>query len=181
MPADEIDSLSLDRNLASQEGISTDQMTRVRLAYLQGQNSTLVQQTQFADAKAGALLAMIGLIATRGPGAAFDPKQVTAEGLALVLLHASGLLACLIVLIPRYVGKGASYPPKIGLPDGGRPRRQTLNGLTPYEFICKQWTSEPERVIVDPTHQMPWWLLRDNLGDVGATIRMRVEVPRRSS
>ncbi|MFN3262529.1 MAG: hypothetical protein ACE37J_18440 [Pikeienuella sp.] len=107
MPADEIDSLPLDRNLASQEGISTDQMTRVRLAYLQGQNATLVQQTQFADAKAGALLAMIGLIATRGPGAAFDPTQVTAEGLALVLLHASGLLACLIVLIPRYVGKEA--------------------------------------------------------------------------
>ena len=107
MPADAIETLKLDQNLASHEGISTDQMTRVRLAYLQGQNATLVQQTQFADAKAGALLAMIGLIATRGPGAAFDPAQVTAEGLVLVLLHAAGLLACLIVLIPRYVGKEA--------------------------------------------------------------------------
>ncbi len=35
----------------------------------------------------------------------------------------------------------------------GRVRR-TLKGLTPYEFICKLWTKEPERFIVDPLHQM---------------------------
>ncbi len=34
-------------------------------------------------------------------------------------------------------------------------RLKTLKGLTPYEFICKQWTMEPERFIIDPTHQMP--------------------------
>lgn len=34
-------------------------------------------------------------------------------------------------------------------------RLKTLNGLTPYEFICKRWTSEPELFILDPTHQMP--------------------------
>ena len=27
-------------------------------------------------------------------------------------------------------------------------RLQTLTGLTPYEFICKQWTSEPDRFII---------------------------------
>jgi transposase InsO family protein len=32
---------------------------------------------------------------------------------------------------------------------------KTLNGLTPYEFICKRWTSEPDRFIIDPIHQMP--------------------------
>ncbi len=31
----------------------------------------------------------------------------------------------------------------------------TLSGLTPYEYICKIWTSEPDRFIVDPIHQMP--------------------------
>ena len=25
-------------------------------------------------------------------------------------------------------------------------RLKTLKGLTPYEFICKQWTMEPERL-----------------------------------
>jgi transposase InsO family protein len=34
-------------------------------------------------------------------------------------------------------------------------RLKTLNGLTPYEFICKQWTLEPDRFIIDPIHQMP--------------------------
>jgi transposase-like protein len=34
-------------------------------------------------------------------------------------------------------------------------RLKMLNGLTPYEYICKIWTSEPERFTLDPTHQMP--------------------------
>ena len=34
-------------------------------------------------------------------------------------------------------------------------RLKTLQGLTPYEAICKTWTREPERFIVDPIHQMP--------------------------
>jgi transposase InsO family protein len=34
-------------------------------------------------------------------------------------------------------------------------RLKTLKGLTPYEFICKCWTSEPERFILNPLHQMP--------------------------
>ena len=34
-------------------------------------------------------------------------------------------------------------------------RLKTLKGLTPYEFICKCWTSEPERFILAPLHQMP--------------------------
>ncbi|WP_044045259.1 IS481 family transposase [Octadecabacter antarcticus] len=34
-------------------------------------------------------------------------------------------------------------------------RLKTLSGLTPYEFICKIWTSEPNRFILNPIHQMP--------------------------
>lgn len=34
-------------------------------------------------------------------------------------------------------------------------RLKTLRGLTPYEFICKCWTDESERFILDPIHQMP--------------------------
>src|ERR1700722_4784493 len=34
-------------------------------------------------------------------------------------------------------------------------RLKTLKGLTPYEFICKIWTKEPERFNLNPTHQMP--------------------------
>ena len=34
-------------------------------------------------------------------------------------------------------------------------RLKTLKGLTPYEFIVKAWTKEPEQFKLDPTHQMP--------------------------
>ncbi len=34
-------------------------------------------------------------------------------------------------------------------------RLKTLKGLTPYEAICKQWTSEPKRFRLDQIHQMP--------------------------
>ena len=30
-------------------------------------------------------------------------------------------------------------------------RLKTLNGLTPYEYICKIWTIEPERFNINPT------------------------------
>lgn len=33
-------------------------------------------------------------------------------------------------------------------------RLKTLNGLTPYEYICKIWVEEPERFIINPTHQI---------------------------
>ena len=34
-------------------------------------------------------------------------------------------------------------------------RLKTLRGLTPYEFICKAWTQEPERFTLNPLHQTP--------------------------
>lgn len=34
-------------------------------------------------------------------------------------------------------------------------RLKTLRGLTPYEHICKCWTSESNRFILNPIHQMP--------------------------
>ena len=34
-------------------------------------------------------------------------------------------------------------------------RLKTLNRLTPYEYICKIWTSEPDRFILNPIRQMP--------------------------
>lgn len=33
-------------------------------------------------------------------------------------------------------------------------RLKTLNSLTPYEYICKIWTSEPDRFILDRINQI---------------------------
>jgi transposase InsO family protein len=34
-------------------------------------------------------------------------------------------------------------------------RLKTLKGLTPYEFVCKAWQTEPHRFTLNPLHQMP--------------------------
>ncbi len=34
-------------------------------------------------------------------------------------------------------------------------RLETLKGLTPYEFICKAWTSQPQRFTISPLQKMP--------------------------
>jgi transposase len=34
-------------------------------------------------------------------------------------------------------------------------RLKTLKGLTPYEFICKAWATQPERFRINPLQQMP--------------------------
>jgi hypothetical protein len=34
-------------------------------------------------------------------------------------------------------------------------RLKTLKGLTPYEYICKCWTKEPQRLKSNPYHQTP--------------------------
>jgi hypothetical protein len=34
-------------------------------------------------------------------------------------------------------------------------RLKTLRGLTPYEYICKIWTTEPQRFRLDPHHLIP--------------------------
>ena len=34
-------------------------------------------------------------------------------------------------------------------------RLKTLKGLTPFEFVSKCWTSEPDRFTLNPLHQMP--------------------------
>ena len=34
-------------------------------------------------------------------------------------------------------------------------RLKTLSSLTLYEYIAKIWTSQPDRFIIDPIHQMP--------------------------
>ena len=52
-------------------------------------------------------------------------------------------------------------------------RLKTLGGLTPYEYICKIWTSEPDRFIIDPIHQMPGLNIRTTLPLARSPLRCR--------
>jgi hypothetical protein len=51
-----------------------------------------------------------------------------------------------------------------------------LKGLTPYEAICKSWTTEPQRFNLNPIHQMPGlniWLAGLPAGRVRGLARQR--------
>jgi transposase InsO family protein len=54
-------------------------------------------------------------------------------------------------------------------------RLKTLKGLTPYEYICKIWTSQPERFILDPLHQMPGLNISDVYSRSEVCLRGRPE------
>ena len=99
-----LEEMSLDGDIGSREGVSLDYMARVRIAFLLGQNQSMIAQTQFADAKAGALLAFVGLVATRGPGAVVGVGDVTPAIMLQVALHGLALIAGIVVLYPRYAG-----------------------------------------------------------------------------
>ena len=98
----DIEHLIYDQDIASREGVSLDYMARVRIAFLLGQNQSMIAQTQFADAKAGALLAFIGLVATRGPGAVVEISAITPALVIQIALHGLALICAIIVLYPRY-------------------------------------------------------------------------------
>ncbi len=52
-------------------------------------------------------------------------------------------------------------------------RLKTLKGLTPYEYICKCWTSEPDRFTLNPIHQTPGLNMRAEAGGDGARHHQR--------
>ncbi len=81
--------------------VSPGDAARVRIAFLISQHQALVAQTQFADAKAAALIALAGIFAFTGP---FETARMHEGvlGFAPALLIALSALACLWAIIPRY-------------------------------------------------------------------------------
>lgn len=76
---------------------------RARVHFLVAQNNALIVQTQFADAKAAALMALMGIIALRGP-VPLNPGPEDPLGLAMAAMIVVSVLACFWAVIPRYPG-----------------------------------------------------------------------------
>lgn len=101
-----IEDIGLSQELAGQEGLDSNHASRARIQVLLDQHSTLITQTQFADAKTGGLVTLIGLLALKGPVpvdqmAMADPLSLLAAGLA-----AACVMFCLLSVFPRFPGRG---------------------------------------------------------------------------
>ena len=99
MARDDLETLAFDIDIGSDEGLSVDQMTRSRLQFLLGQSAQISRQTQFADAKAGTLLAIVGVLALI---VADRQAGVHAYLLAAYAIVTVAVVAiCLYALMPR--------------------------------------------------------------------------------
>ncbi|MEM9378026.1 MAG: Pycsar system effector family protein [Pseudomonadota bacterium] len=99
MQSKDLDDLDLELDIGSSEGLSVDQMTRSRLQFLLGQNAYIIGQMQFADAKAGTLLAIVGVLAI------IVAERQTETNVwffaAFILIAVCVVAICLMALLPR--------------------------------------------------------------------------------
>jgi hypothetical protein len=102
----DIASLPVDLPIAGSEGLDVSQVSRLRMHFLVSQQASLVAQTQFADAKAAALMALLGIVALNGPvklGGA-GPPQIEAVAIFVTMFVAIGF--AIWALIPRFPNAG---------------------------------------------------------------------------
>lgn len=96
-PRSDLDDISHDDRLSLGDSI------RSRMQFLIAQNGTILNQTQFADAKAGALLTVLGLVAIKGSAPAIVIIQNPLELLSMVLVIIS-IGFSLATIMPRFRG-----------------------------------------------------------------------------
>ncbi|MEM6663467.1 MAG: hypothetical protein AAF666_14955 [Pseudomonadota bacterium] len=84
--------------------VSAAEDIRARIDYLAAQTQAITTQTQFADAKAAALMTVMGLIALRSPfserASLTSPLDLATYGMIVV-----SILLCLWSIIPRFPRK----------------------------------------------------------------------------
>jgi len=100
---DNLSQVKLNLAIEGSEGVDRNYSSRIRSQYLIAQHQTLVTQAQFADAKAAAILALLGIAALRGPfDLAADIANASALALGYIGLIGLSTLFCLLSIIPRY-------------------------------------------------------------------------------
>jgi hypothetical protein len=103
---DKLSEVDLHLAIEGSEGVDRNYSSRIRSQFLIAQHQTLVTQAQFADAKAAAILALLGIVALRGPiDLAIDIRTANTLVLVYMALVALTTVFCLLSIIPRYPGR----------------------------------------------------------------------------
>jgi hypothetical protein len=98
----DIESVPADLRIAGTEGLDANHASRLRMQFLVSQHGSLVTQTQFADAKAAALMTLMGLVALNGPVriGSSGPPQLDAVAIFVMMVLAIGF--AIWAIIPRF-------------------------------------------------------------------------------
>lgn len=87
--------------------VDANHRTIVRMNYLTAQHRVMTMLVRDADAKAAAILAVVGLLAARGPVAVSDAVAAGVPTLAYIAFLGITLALALATLFPRYIGPRA--------------------------------------------------------------------------
>jgi hypothetical protein len=105
MPLKKIKELAFDVDLNSCEGLDVNYVSSIRTNYLITQHQTMIKHMQFADAKAGALIALMGFISLRGPIKIGEASQTGFFEHIFFITSGIAVLLCLFSIFPRYPSK----------------------------------------------------------------------------
>lgn len=103
--------MTSDQMIRTEEDVSKGDAMRARMSFLTAQNSAILNQTQFADAKAGALMTILGLVTVKGTAPVLIIIQDPLEMLAVAIMILS-IALCLATIMPRLVGFTNDAVPK---------------------------------------------------------------------
>jgi hypothetical protein len=98
----DIETLPLDRPIEGSEGLDVNHASRMRMQFLVGQHASLVTQTQFADAKAAALMTLMGLVALNGPVRISATGEHQIDALIIFVLMIVAIGFAIFAIIPRF-------------------------------------------------------------------------------
>lgn len=100
-----------DETFRVEDGMSRGDSARARMLFLVSQNNAILTQTQFADAKAGALMTVLLLLSIKGsaPGIATIGDPVELISMALVIVSIG---FCLAAIMPRVIDRDREKPPR---------------------------------------------------------------------
>lgn len=98
----DIDEMPLDRPIDGREGLDVNHASRMRMQFLVGQHASLVSQTQFADAKAAALMTLMGLVALNGPVQVRGATVHEIDALAIFIMMILAIGFAVFSIIPRF-------------------------------------------------------------------------------
>jgi len=105
MSLKKLNELDLSLDLRGCEGLDINYVSRIRSQYLFTQHQTMITQMQFADAKAAALIALIGFITLRGPIKLDEIANLGVFGYIFIVCAGAAVLFTLLSVFPRYPSK----------------------------------------------------------------------------
>ena len=101
----DIEALDTQIGLDGTEGLDANHLSRIRMQFLATQHASLVSQTQFADAKAAALMTVMGLVALNGPVRISTVSTATSDAIAIFILIMATIGVAAWAIILRYPDK----------------------------------------------------------------------------